>query len=299
MPRVYRDPEYRRRVREKTEQDRRQTNEERKEADYKYDREQIILSIKSIEQELNRGHDENHPQRKRRQLWNNAGVVGLWLAAVTAIWAILAAKCSADKQYNAMMGQQWVMQGQLDEMRNEQRPWVTLASQPEITTDFIFGRAGINMGVLFAFRNTGRYPALNVLPGNYTIPSFLMTKGVEFERACNQGRPSFGIYVFPGDNPPPMQPVSIGVQLPSLREYWDKFPSFGRHLIVSPIIFVCIVYQESGSGKPHHTPFSYDLRQKNVKSGRGNELFFLDEGYTVPKENLVLRPRILGGPPPD
>ena len=156
------------------------------EARYNADRDHIISAIQNVGNQTDRAASKYEAHESRKIAWERCR---LWLDVAAVIVAGLAAWF--------LLRQQNTMQGQLDEMQAEQRPWVTLAGPPEIISPLTFGPAGISIDLLFAFRNTGRYPAIGVLPSNYTIPSALVTKGDEFARACNFGNREMGIYVFP------------------------------------------------------------------------------------------------------
>jgi hypothetical protein len=191
-----------------------------------------------------------------------------------------------------------VMQGQLDEMRSEQRPWVTIIKDPpDIISPLTYRSGVVSINLLFTFRNVGHLPAFGVIPSSFAIPHTLVRTGGEFAHACNFRNPDIGIYVFPSDDPPPTQPVSIVISQPELEAFWERYSKF--RIIIAPVIFVCVVYWESGSSKPHHTPFAYEVFRKHSDNPkRPNASIFLDEG-DVPEDNLFLRRQIAGVPPPD
>src|ERR1700730_8994016 len=105
MPRRYSEPEYRRRIREKAEQHKREAeNKERGTAEKSYI-EHVASAIHRIEQELNRANNENAPEKKRDRYWERGGIVGLCAAAAVGISAIWIGTHDADKQRSVMESQ--------------------------------------------------------------------------------------------------------------------------------------------------------------------------------------------------
>src|ERR1700730_18415529 len=105
------DPEYRRRIREKTRQNQESAHRKRDEASREGDIKQITAAIHRVEQELNRTNDENAPEKKRDRYWERGGIVGLWAAAAVGVAAIWIGNHDAYKQRT-------VMESQLGEMRS-------------------------------------------------------------------------------------------------------------------------------------------------------------------------------------
>jgi hypothetical protein len=83
----------------------------------------VINSIKSVVQELQRQNDEANPRNIRERRLRMAEVIGLWLAAGIGLVAVIVASLDA-------RGQRGVMQGQLNEMQAEQRPWLRVDATP-------------------------------------------------------------------------------------------------------------------------------------------------------------------------
>jgi hypothetical protein len=198
-------------------------------------------------------------------------------------------------QLNEMQTQVQVMRGQLEEMQEEQRPWVTITDPPEIISPLVVKSSGVGIDLLFSFHNTGHFPSIGVLPSTFGIPHRIRQIGDEFPRACNFRNPGMGVYVFPGDTP--TQPVSVFIPSSDVDAFWRENPNFRP--IIAPVIFVCVVYWEPTSHKPHHTPFAYELMRKHSYiPNRYNASVYIDEG-DVPIDNLFLRRQIIGVPGPD
>src|SRR5260221_5386499 len=117
MPRSYREPEYRRRIRDKAAQKKDDTEAEERKTSDKGHIENLAAAIHRVEHELCRSNDESAPEKKRIRRWEKGGVIGLWAAAGVGVAAIWFGTHDASQQRG-------VMQGQLDEMQAEQRPWV-------------------------------------------------------------------------------------------------------------------------------------------------------------------------------
>jgi hypothetical protein len=122
------EPEYRRRIREKTEEDEHKTETERQKSANITKNYEVIRSIYAIHQEYQRYNNEERSRKQGDRFWEIAGVAGLWIAAAVGIAAILVGSHDASEQRG-------VTQRQLSEMRRagnvmqqtlvmSQRPWL-------------------------------------------------------------------------------------------------------------------------------------------------------------------------------
>ena len=112
MPRGNREPEYRRRIREKAEKYQYSAQAKERESTEKRNSDKIGSAIKRIEQELRRTNDEHTPQKNRDRCWERFGFLGLWFAGVVGVVAILVGTYDAQKQ-------RVVMSDQLTEMATQ------------------------------------------------------------------------------------------------------------------------------------------------------------------------------------
>lgn len=86
--------------------------------------------------------------------WRAMEVLGLWAAAAVGLAAIIYSTRDSTEQVGAMRDQLQAMSGQLDEMRQEGRPWIGPASAALVPKD-----RGEPLRVSIGYRNFGRQPA--------------------------------------------------------------------------------------------------------------------------------------------
>jgi hypothetical protein len=121
MSRTNREPEYHRRIREKTEKDQQTAKTKRQESDNKYNTEKVTAAIKRVEEELGRTNNEQTPQKKRDRCWERFGFLGLWFAGFVGIAAICVGTHDASEQRGVMQGQLEIAQKTLV---MTERPWL-------------------------------------------------------------------------------------------------------------------------------------------------------------------------------
>lgn len=149
------------------------------------------------------------------------------------------------------------MQGQLDEMRDEQRPWVM--ADVKVIDEFRYNADGsANIGLAFLLHNTGHLPALNVFP-NIAAISELSPSKVDpiFKAVCSDPGYSMGLSIFAGENP--TFPISTNVNKSDLDDYWNKNPWFKGSF--HPAVAACILYRaplQPSSMAPHALSFRVD-----------------------------------------
>jgi hypothetical protein len=256
------EPEYRKRIREKTEQDKRRLKEEeQKSIEYSNIR-QIIYSAEQIVKNLERHYDENQPKNKSDRRRNLFEILGLWAAAAVGALAIVTGSLDSYEQRE-------VMNGQLNEALAEQRPWIPIPDL-KIVGPLIFqpnGDATINFGR--TIYNTGHSPAINVTE-KFKIDA-LTKKSVfnsvdEEKDLCGLTRNYAeqdifrGKMIFPGDRDEGNAEATVGHQ--SFDNSWP-----GPNDIVFRIIG-CIDYSFGADSKRHgQTGFSYMLTRPTDTSG--------------------------------
>jgi hypothetical protein len=199
----------------------------------------------------------------------------------------------------ALKEQKATMQGQLDEMRAEQRPWLFA---PEISLQSPISRDtnGIRIPLRFKITNTGRLPARNVFinltafakpPNNLTQYSHLENQN------CIQPSQYLGISVFPGYTTSPLG-VTTYISIDDIRKFQSQF----EHLttrpsgFVSPLVLACIVYKDPVGVVTYHTPCTLDL----VRVVNGQACCVVPSGADeLAKSQIIVEQEIESGMPPD
>jgi len=87
---------------------------ERQESDRENDSREIAAAVQGVEQQLRAANDENQPNNKRKWGWKKAEVLGIWAAAMVGLAAIILGTIDSARQRG-------IMQGQISELRDEQR----------------------------------------------------------------------------------------------------------------------------------------------------------------------------------
>src|SRR5579871_1156564 len=104
------EPEYRRRVRQKAEEDERQARHERKEATQDRRVEKAVAALEALQEKIDRYADENSPQNKSKRRWDKLEVFGLWAAAAVGLIAVYVASNDSQGQRDVMNQQLRTMQ---------------------------------------------------------------------------------------------------------------------------------------------------------------------------------------------
>ena len=144
-------------------------------------------------------------------------------------------------------GQLGAMRGQLDEMRDEQRPFVFIKSiaisNVRIEAKALFATFDytlVNSGHLPAIAAIGQIEANPFLPG-------LLSKYADLEKRACMNMPGLGETILPGEDP-----VSFSAN--ALLAYVQDAKSAG----VLPLVAACVSYKDP-AGRYHHTPYFYDV----------------------------------------
>jgi hypothetical protein len=271
---VWKYPEYRKRQEA--------AKREREKSDYQSDRQQIIGALKTIAQH----NDAANNQAKRADRFNRlaeklsfrfegrrlrvdiSGIIGIYLAAFVAIWAVLMAKCSSDDQYQAMMAQQRSMQGQLNIMKADWRPWLSMDTK--VTTPLHFDNSGAHVGLDETVENHGKSVAKFVqmiesglqvqditpygrsIQTNQVMTNFLIR--ANFIGQCDirnvaQFTAGFGHFIFPGQGQ--HYHTDMGADRSAFTHHRDDNTSVW--------FAICIAYRDD-AGSPHGTlmVFAYE-----------------------------------------
>lgn len=229
-------------------------------------------------------------------------------AAATFAIAVLTGVLAwyANEQGTISENQRAVMQGQLDEMKAEQRPWVYADFKPG-GAFYKTQSNGIGIPVAFFFHNTGHLPALYVSPD---IEAYLSGEDDKIgsttvrerqKRRCEQSlqQPNapdqIGVTVFPGQNVPFSTAAGIGAaKIVALQQLWrDKLKK--EMDILAPWITGCIRYR-SPDGVSHQTGIAFTVEMTRPDHDGLFALFALPADPTaVDVHRIVFTPWIVGG----
>jgi hypothetical protein len=250
---LYREPEYRRRRRQKDVENHLYSKEEAKEAAQAARIAKIETSIEAIGQQIATYADENSPANKakvRREKWEIGSLIS---AAVVGLIAIFVSNSDAADQRKTM-GQQ------LDVMQADQRAWV--APVVAVLDEPISVGKPIKYGI--QFQNTGKQPGLD---GN------ILLEFSGFIEAPTEGKTWF-------DNVPRI-PNTVCQRTPTIPGYLAIYPTYNSSpmshftsagpIDLQPIIdgkrsfFVQGCYTYKTVGKPHSSAFCFFLEPDTNK----------------------------------
>lgn len=203
-----------------------------------------IANQNRIANQQNDSHNERHVAWERRRFYID--VAAILVAAFGAFY---------------LFRQQVTMQGQLDEMRDEQRPW--LSADVIISDTIVFDEMGIRVPFGFVVKNTGKEPAFHANKDvNIYFDRTIVGSGsteetqdadCQFANSAEHfGNGDSGIdyTIFPGDSIP-MTETPIIKRADALRA---RQPD---GTLTSPISgIVCITYYFANK-KRHHTTYRF------------------------------------------
>jgi hypothetical protein len=283
-----REPEYRRRIREKAEKDEYKAEDERQKATERADIHEIVTAIKAIGKKYDRESDKHNARHKWDRLWEVLGVFGLWLAAAVGATAIWIGTNDAYRQRQVTQGQLKVMR---DNFTATERPWISIDTiPPAISSPLRFDNGNISLALRFVLRNSGRTPAIYVSPNVTAILSTtlsihqivsMLREYCENNRIAKFSPTETGILVPPGRRV--IYPRDSNVTIN--RDYIDLAKTrIGERYAIIPYIGGCINYQFTfGERVRHQAGFIYQLIGPETQ-------IFLDAGE-IPAEKLQLIPQ--------
>ena len=315
------EPEYRRRIREKAEENKREAQEKEREAANENQSEKISAAIIRIEQQLAAYQHENGTNDKNERRWRRLEVLGLWAAAAVGLIAIIVASCDSHEQRNVMTEQQGTMtkqqvameeqlkiaHRQLDVMRNDQRPWISIENMNIINT-LTINQHSMSTKLSYVLKNYGKTPALKVLfraillpeiflpkpidrgSGQFIIPAKSIHIGQEILKTCGNlfkghDDPDIdfreGYTIFPGETK--FDDITAATTK-KLEEY--GIPEFGTKIELR-LIF-CVAYTDNAESDMYVTADSNII--SNYKSGI---LIDISGQSEIAKDNLRLIPDML------
>jgi hypothetical protein len=135
-----------------------------RESEKESDRQKIIAALNAIAEKT--GSKEHQGRSAKIYKWTIeiGTLLGLWVAAGVAFYAVHKASMDSAGQRSVMYGQQITMQGQLDEMRAEQRPWLKLEVSLSGDVRYLQPNDNVYVQLTCKVTNVGHLPAQNVVP---------------------------------------------------------------------------------------------------------------------------------------
>lgn len=229
-------------------------------------------------------HSEDRHRSKREKVT----IAVLGATAVFALFAAAAAIASA-----------WIFQGQLNEMRVERRPWVSISEkdsvfQAEPSTALVNSPlSGPRLGIRMRIRNSGRSPALRIRIllrlVSRAFPSAAEPNLIDEQRSlCDQAAKAAPpnnksswypeVTIFPGDEIPIAQ---IAVGGPT---------SIGK-TITTPSIIGCILYDSPILAETPYTGIILDVFRSGagIQPGSTDSLIELQPGNQIDAPQLALK----------
>jgi hypothetical protein len=200
-----------------------------------------------------------HPDHATR-LTAFANVAIAFFSAVTLLVAIFA--------YSVSQGQLGVMQGQLDTMEADQRPWVFVAgADPARDLFLVNGEAFVS--VKFQLKNAGRKPARFA-----SIVGEFITRGETRDEvqkgwgACDQAKLKSeneflaGTAVFPGQDVTQLHVFHMSKD----DVDFDRAATEQNRFMMAPVIVGCVDYVFEKNNRHHQTRFVFEVDRKGPDS---------------------------------
>lgn len=200
--------------------------------------------------------------------------------AVIAVTGVIGAIIFG-KQLNAM-------QGQLDAMEVDQRPWVSVTT--ELNGPLAIRRKptgeldGIIFSVKLLVKNVGRSPAMNlhlVADSSLGDNDPLIFQNISCENAKKNNNPILTSTVFPGETLPPFI-NSFSYDANSVDRAKTQLKG-----AIRPVIYGCVTYTFPNRPEPHQTGFAIRLSAKDSVLDLANG--------SIPESDLMLFYYVLGG----
>jgi hypothetical protein len=197
--------------------------------------------------------------------------------AVATIWIALLGALSfgaAFFQWIAIRGQQTIMQGQLDEMIADRRPFVGIdPSEITINSPLTFGANGPSINFDMWLKNTGKSTAIHAtaivsgfhiepfMPSGISIPVKdlinLYSKAIDCNKSTAREYPGWGTIILPGGR----AQQTFDTRSVPIPPTFQPDPSTG---LVSVFFPICIVYRDD-EGTFHGTGFILLFEPANGK----------------------------------
>jgi len=198
----------------------------------------------------------------------------------------------------------WIFQHQLEEMRADQRPWVSAVASVDEPFVYQYESNGTNVSLRYTLHNSGHSPANNIWFELATLPEFPEGDIIVLARMTCEGsvppsnsRVALGFTLFPGDTISIEETGNISKNdIDRLNTMYRTLP--GPMKIWTPMVIACVIYRSPPEGgKLHHTPLIINLQMKRsaVKAGRGCCAIFIDDS-PIPASDLHAEPFVINLP---
>lgn len=201
----------------------------------------IAADIHSIRNELASSNKEQDRHQGIRDLFEKIGIVAAIMTAVAAIVST------------------WIFQGQLREMQDSDRAWVS-APDIRIINSAVHDKSGLQFTMFLTFKNSGHSPARHTFFAWHVYFQGGVEKILETDVCGEAEKSSLVVTVFPGE--PLGQGVGSHISETDLAST-EAMPTRQQDTII-PMILACIAYQDSRSNEFHHTPYVFVLTSKDM-----------------------------------
>jgi hypothetical protein len=196
--------------------------------------------------------EETGRREKHRIFREWLTIIGLFLAAGVAVfqWRELRnTDHSIAEQAKLGIDQLKVMQGQLDAMEADQRPWV-FANNVVISRPIVHDEKGTHISLMFDLKNGGKSPAFQASVRFRAFVGTVKYREQE-EVVCKDAQPlEFGITLFPDTQPAPQE---TGWLIPA--QEIEAAKQLGATM--APFIVACISYQLPRTKEYRTTPYEF------------------------------------------
>lgn len=153
----------------------------------------------------------------------------------------------------AALGSNWFFWGQLVEMQQEKRAWVSI-DIPHFTNPITFNVDGVMFYLEFTFNNYGRSPAQNVFTYFEVFPSLPCHDsnecGLIRNHVCNIASriSEAGLTIFPGEHPKSRE-----------ANYIKRRELPVKSTVIWPEIVICVSYTVADQSSFKHTWYGFDV----------------------------------------
>ena len=161
-----------------------------------------------------------------------------------------------------------VSKGQLDEMANEQRPWVYAEIDPKRPRIVLIDLPRSGKAAFFIFEikifNTGHLPATDIIVNAQIWPDKPRDRNEranQFTEVCSRNLNNVAVgSLFPGQAASPWSAVEALLTSQSIADQLTSYPT--KDDVIFPYGIACVRYREP-SGVQHITPYSFRLGIKS------------------------------------
>jgi len=259
---AYREPEYRRRRREKAAEDQRRADQERDKSAEKADQNKIISALQAIAIEQASAENTRAPKNKRETWLKLAEIIALSVAAAVGAVAIIVGNHDASRQLSTMLA--------------DQRPWL----RPVVVglDRFVLTDKELSFGISIQFLNTGKSLAFHVAQHfAFVAPDYprLLIRQDDICKfagfmSASTGANEHTLTIFPNE---PSGVVfsfpftTAGSVPPGQIHQFDVKSQNGDALWIAPFLIGCVAYQQYGDARIHHTWYAISIGKRGPDGG--------------------------------